>query len=381
MVERMSYFGVTTEKIDTAKHHPNADRLDICTLVGMTLQFVTGRDQYKPGEVVLYFPVDSVLPLELQGKMGVTGMLSGKNKDRVKTVRLRGEISQGLVGPQSLGEGAATISDDVCLTKSQWGVEIAEWLGVTKYEAAPIESKAGNLLPLPCGLSAYDIEGAERNVDAVKRLMFKQVVVTEKIEGQNFSVTYDSVEDRVYVNQRRYTIEEIDVGEHRLWKLARKADLIPTADPLSSLMDISFLGFLAGIYAGQRITVYGEAFGPSIQGNIYKVPETAVRLFDIKIDDEFLDFPTFVGLVHMHWRIDYRFFPSNPITVPVLFTGLLADWLEGQTIAQASSGPSALNANVLREGVVIRPFIEGRHPEIGRLIIKQRDPVYLANEK
>ncbi len=377
----MSYFGVTAEKIDTAKHHPNADRLDICTLVGMTLQFVTGRDQYKPGEVVLYFPVDSVLPLELQGKMGVTGMLSGKNKDRVKTVRLRGEISQGLVGPQSLGEGAATISDDVCLTKSQWGVEIAEWLGVTKYEPAPIESKAGNLLPLPCGLSTYDIEGAERNVDAVKRLMFKQVVVTEKIEGQNFSVTYDSVEDRVYVNQRRYTIEEIDVGEHRLWKLARKADLIPTADPLSSLMDISFLGFLAGIYAGQRITVYGEAFGPSIQGNIYKVPETAVRLFDIKIDDEFLDFPTFVGLVHMHWRIDYRFFPSNPITVPVLFTGLLADWLEGQTIAQASSGPSALNANVLREGVVIRPFIEGRHPEIGRLIIKQRDPVYLANEK
>ena len=377
----MSYFGVTAEKIDTAKHHPNADRLDICTLVGMSLQFVTGRDQYKPGEVVLYFPVDSVLPLELQGKMGVTGMLSGKNKDRVKTVRLRGAISQGLVGPQSLGEGAATISDDVCMTKSQWGVEIAEWLGVTKYEPAPIESKAGNLLPLPCGLSVYDIEGAERNIDAVKRLMFKQVVVTEKLEGQNFSVTYDSVEDRVYVNQRNYTIEEIDAGEHRLWKLARKSGLIPTTDPLSGLMDVSFLGFLAGIYAGQRITVYGEAYGPSVQGNIYDVREMQTRLFDIKIDDEFLDFPTFIGLIHMHWRIDWKFLASNPITVPVLFTGILADWLKGQTIAQASSGPSALNTNVLREGVVIRPFIEGRHPEIGRLIIKQRDPVYLANEK
>ncbi len=377
----MSYFGVTAEKIDTVKQHSNADRLDICTLVGMSLQFVTGRDQYKPGEVVLYFPVDSVLPLELQGKMGVTGMLSGKNKDRVKTVRLRGEISQGLVGPQSLGQGAATISDDVCMTKSQWGVEIAEWLGVTKYEPAPIESKAGNLLPLPCGLSAYDIEGAERNVDAVKRLMFKQVVVTEKIEGQNFSVTYDSVEDRVYVNQRNFTIEEIDAGEHRLWKLARNSGLIPTTDPLSGLMDVSFLGFLAGIYDGQRITVYGEAYGPSVQGNIYDVREMQTRLFDIKIDDEFLDFPTFIGLIHMHWRIDYKFFPSNPITVPVLFTGILAEWLDGKTIAQASSGPSALNTNVLREGVVIRPFIEGRHPEIGRLIIKQRDPVYLANEK
>ncbi len=377
----MSYFGVTVEKIDTAKHHPNADRLDICTLKGMTLQFVTGRDQYKPGECVLYFPVDSLLPLELQGKMGVTGMLSGKNKDRVKTVRLRGEISQGLVGPQSLGEGAATVSDDVCMTKSEWGVEIAEWLGVTKYEPAPIESKAGNLLPLPCGLSVYDIEGAERNIDAVKRLMFEQVVVTEKLEGQNFSVTYDPVEDRVYVNQRRFTIEEIDAGEHRLWKLARNSGLIPTSDPLAGLMDLSFLGFLAATYAGQLITVYGEAFGPGIQGNIYKIPAPQVRLFDIKINDEFLDFPTFIGLIHMHWRIDYKFAPSNPITVPVVFTGILAEWLQGDTIAYASSGPSALNANVLREGVVIRPFIEGRHPEIGRLIIKQRDPVYLANEK
>ena len=376
----MSYFGITVENIDTVKHHPNADRLDICTLVGMTFQFVTGRDQYKPGEVILYFPVDSIIPLELQGKMGVTGMLSGKNKDRVKTVRRRGEISQGLVGPQSLAEACASVSDDVCMTKSQWGVEIAEWLGVTKYEPAPIDTKAGNLLPLPCGLSVYDIEGAERNADAVMRLMFEQVVVTEKLEGQNFSVTYDPVEDRVFVNQRRFTIEEIEAGEHRLWKLARNSGLIPTSDPLSGLMDISFLGFLAGIYTG-RITVYGEAYGPSIQGNIYKVSTTQVRLFDIQIDDQFLDFPTFIGLVHMHWRIDYKFQPSNSITVPILFTGLLADWLEGQTIAQASSGPSALNTNVLREGVVIRPFIEGRHPEIGRLIIKQRDPVYLANEK
>ena len=73
----MSYFGVTVEKIDTAEHHPNADRLDICTLKGMGFQFVTGRDEYKPGESVLYFPVESILPLELQRKMDIEGMLAG----------------------------------------------------------------------------------------------------------------------------------------------------------------------------------------------------------------------------------------------------------------------------------------------------------------
>jgi len=375
----MSYFGVTAEKIDTVRHHSNADRLDICTLKGMAFQFVTGRDQYNAGEVVLYFPVDSLLPVELQRKMGVEGMLSGKNKDRVKTVRLRGEISQGLVGPQNLAEGWAAVSPDVCNTKAGWGVEIAEWLGVTKYEPAPIDTKAGNLLPLPCGLSAYDIEGAERNIDAVNRLMFEQVVVTEKVEGQNFSVTFDPVEHQVYVNQRNFTIEEIDVAEHRLWRLARKSNLIPVGVPrLSRRGDTapSFLEFLASVYPSQAITVYGEAYGPGIQGNYYGVPDVAVRLFDIKVGADFIDYPTFVGLIHMFWRNDYRH--ENPITVPVLFIGQLREWLEDRTIAEASSGPSTMNPNVIREGVVIRPFVEGRHPEIGRLIIKQRDPVYLA---
>lgn len=378
----MSYFGVTAEKIDMVRHHPNADRLDLCTLKDMAFQFVTGRDQYRVGEVVLYFPVDSLLPVELQRKMGVEGMLSGKNKDRVKTVRLRGEISQGLVGPQNLAEGWATMSPDVCKTKAEWGVEIAEWLGVTKYEPAPIDTKAGNLLPLPCGLAAYDIEGAERNIDAVKRLMFEEVVVTEKVEGQNFSVTYDPIEHQVYVNQRNFTIEEIDSAEHRLWRLARKSSLIPNSVypvPTSVVhrdVSESFLGFLAGIYPSQAITVYGEAYGPGIQGNYYKAQDIAVRLFDIKVGVDFVDYPTFVGLVHMFWRNDYKH--ENPIAVPVLFTGQLREWLEDRTIAEASSGPSTINPNVIREGVVIRPFVEGRHPEIGRLIIKQRDPMYLA---
>ncbi len=378
----MSYFGVTAEKIETVRHHPNADRLDICTLTGMSLQFVTGRDEWKPGRVVLYFPVDSVLPVELQRKLGLEGKLSGKNKDRVKTVRLRGEISQGLVGPQSLAEAAAVASADVVKTKSQWGVEIAEWLGVTKYDPPPIESKAGNLLPLPCGLSAYDIEGAERNIDAVARLMFEHVVVTEKVEGQNFSVTYDPVEDRIYVNQRRFTIEEVDEGEHRLWRLARRENLIPVGvadEPAWAVPVGSFMGLLSRIYPDQTITVYGEAFGPKIQGNYYKMRDAAVRLFDIKVGDEFVDFPTFVGLVHMFWRCDYRF--ENNIMVPILYTGTLAEWLDGRSISQASSGPSVINPNVIREGVVIRPFTERRHPEIGRLIIKQRDPVYLTGSE
>ncbi|GAG29377.1 unnamed protein product, partial [marine sediment metagenome] len=219
--------GVTIEKIETARHHPNADRLDICTLADSTFQFITGRDEYRPGDRVLYFPIDSILPIELQEKLGLAGKLAGKGKNRVRTVRLRGEISQGIVAPQNIAEAVAAQSPDIVNTKESWEEQITEYLGVTKYEPAPIQSKAANLKGLPVGLPVYDIEGAERHPYAVARLMDEQVIVTEKIEGMNFSVTYASAEDKIYVNQRKHTIEPIEGETHFFWQLARTNYLVP----------------------------------------------------------------------------------------------------------------------------------------------------------
>jgi hypothetical protein len=56
----------------------------------------------------------------------------------------------------------------------------------------------------------------------------------------------------------------------------------------------------------------------------------------------------------------------------------LKDWLNGQSIAEASNGPSRITPTLLREGIVIRPMREMREEMIGRLIIKQRSPQYLA---
>lgn len=51
----MAFFAVTLETIRSVVKHPQADRLDLCTLEGMDFQFVTLKDQFKPGERVLYF--------------------------------------------------------------------------------------------------------------------------------------------------------------------------------------------------------------------------------------------------------------------------------------------------------------------------------------
>jgi hypothetical protein len=93
----MAFFGVTSEHISAINVHPNADALELGKLEGMSFQFVIRRGAFKVGDEVFYFPIDTVFSDELAAVCGVLGKLAGSKKNRLKTVRLRGEISQGLV--------------------------------------------------------------------------------------------------------------------------------------------------------------------------------------------------------------------------------------------------------------------------------------------
>ena len=343
----MAFFGVTREKIGQIKEHPNADRLQLAKLEGINFQFVIGKDSYNPGDEVLYFPIDSVLPKNTAEALGLDGKLAGKNKDRVKTVRLRGEVSQGVVGPTSL------VPDNLDEK------EITQLLGVTKYEPPVVPCKAGNLIQLPVGLSAYDIEGAERNMDVVEHMMDMPVVVTEKLEGQNFSITWDATQQKIFVNQKNYSIEPVEGKEHDFWRVCREKGLFDTFDEV-----IKTFG------KDKNITLYGEFLGPGVQGNIYKLQEHEVRLFDLNINGDYLDAVAFIELFDIEKR------------VPTVFdSGTLRKFLMDQDVVEASHGVSSLNSGTFREGIVIKPEYEGRFDSIGRLIIKQRDPIYLSNEK
>ena len=72
-------------------------------------------------------------------------------------------------------------------------------------------------------------------------------------------------------------------------------------------------------------------------------------------------------------------FPDINVT-PVLFEGRLDDYLSGRSLSQASDGETAIVSakGKLREGIVIKPMIEEWTESVGRLIIKQRSPVYLG---
>jgi len=358
----VAFFGTTIEVIKTSVKHPNADKLSICTLEGIAFTFVTGIDQFKTGQKVIYFPIDSIIPDNLAKDLGVFGKLAGNRKNRLKTCKIRGVLSQGLVGN-------ITLIDDGCFYahwKLEKGLEaptpemITQFLGVTKYEPPVIPDKAGNLKQLPCDLGVYDIEGCERFHVPLEKLMDQKVWVLEKVEGSNGSVSCDHATGDIFVNQRRHTIEEIDGHEHAWWNIARKQGFIDFVKTIGSLY-------------GEVATLYFEVAGPAIQGNIYKLTEPTGFVFDLKIGSKFVSKGVMFSLLNQY------FGAGKYMHAPILSRDkTLREWLGGKTIAKASNFQSHLYPTKA-EGIVISPEIEQDDDTLGgRLILKQRSPEYLA---
>lgn len=348
----MSFFGVTVEEIKQVGPIPGADRIEVASLSGLDYSFVILKGQFKPGDKVLYFPVDSLVPIDVSRKMGLEGKLSGKNKDRIKTVKLRGQISQGIVTNLSL------VPEHVVVQGPQ---AITDCLGVKKYDPPEVPCHNAVLRGLPDGVPVYDIESADRYVEIAARLMDQEVMVSEKVEGSNFSVLVTS--SGVMVNQHNYTIIPKEGAEHTFWKVAQEQGIIDFAKSVSSAN------------GGKDVVVYGEMLGPGIQKNIYKLVKHKVLLFDVMVNRQWFDPEKFIFAIQ-------GFFGDLTSAVPILgdVGEPLSMWLGGKTIKEASNGMSVL-ADVLREGIVIKPMKEQMDPTLGRLFLKQRSPEYLAGEE
>lgn len=376
----MSKFAVEVRTISQVIQHPNADRLTIYKVDGLGYQFISNV-KYEVGDRVVYFPIDSVMPPRLIEAFELGTMLAGKEHNRVKTIRLRGQVSQGFVADLKsvipLIEDNEKHRDLVALlqlaTADLSTIDLTEVLGVTKYEPPAVPCQNGDLVPLPLGSSMYDIEGCDNFPDVVQWLIDQQipVMVTEKLEGQNFSVTVTN-QGEEFVSQRRFSIREKDGGEHDMWAVARREGWLDFAKKI--LQDLN----------ADDVTLYGEHCGPGVQGNYYKLKEQHVFCFDLKVNGQWLSASEWLDVMNGQ--------SFDPPTVPLLsdiHEGVLLDeWLDGRTLQQASNGKSKLWAENkfiakerLREGIVIRPFNHVTHPFEGtigsRLIIKQRDPVYL----
>lgn len=362
----MSTFGVTVERIGQIKPAQNADRLELATLEGKDYEFVVGKGSFSPGELVVYFPVDSELPAPLIEALELTGKLAHgtiptdgtpRPQNRVKTIKLRGNLSQGVVAKFAVVQGFLKNA----LSEIGVGMNLAHQLGVTKYEPPVVPSKGGNLVPLPELVSVYDIESAQNYTDLVERLMDEPVLITEKLEGAHWAATlYNDM--RLVVSQRRYAIDPIPGGAvHDWWKVLYAQGL-----------DRLLASLQTALKPKQCVTIRGEIVGPGVQGNYYGLSDHRVYPFEIEVDGAPIDAREFL-------RLSEAF---NFATVPIIWLEYpLTDWLDGDSLKDASTDISVVNPKKLREGIVIRPMAEQRDEQLGRVILKVRSPEYLAKSE
>jgi RNA ligase (TIGR02306 family) len=358
----VSTFGATIEVIHSIRPHPNADRLELATLHNMSYQFCVPKGQFVQGNMVYYFPIDSILPPPLIEALGLTGKLSGKDHNRVTTVKLRGEISQGLVAgtldPKMIEVLVTATGKPSFPATFTVGTDVTAAFGVTKYEPPEVSIKSGTLVPLPPLVSVYDIEGADRHPQAVRMLVDK-VSITEKLEGSHFSASL--YKDGTFaVCQRNYRIIP-DPGKTHDWHT------------LAELYDVEqCLNTLGRWLSSQNVvTVRGEVVGPGVQGNYYELKHRRIVFFELEVDGQPIDAMNALTLLGN----------AGLPTVPLLWTGYLPDFVGNKTLQEASNGTTALPdaaEGLLREGIVIRPMGELSLAGFGRLIIKQRSPEYLA---
>lgn len=356
----MSTFKVTVEQLRIMEH-PNADALELAE-VGL-YRAVVRKGQFKTGDWALYIPEQAVLPPDLIEELGLTGRLAGANKDRVKAVRLRGELSQGIVcRPAKLDvefELIASMLDAGMGFMPEEKSDYSEELGITKWEP-----------PIPVGM-AGDVEAASgllpwTDIENIKRFpdIFapgELVVVTEKIHGTCFLLTYNDMTGQVWVTSKgmggkSLALKESDTNLY--WRAAKKYKLAELAKDL------------ADTFHAERVGLYGEVYGKGVQDLHYGADASRDETLGFALFDAAFQLPGKPAQFFDAELWDLAVAPSarhagppQAPFVPVLYTGQY----DYDTIAALAEGKETVSGKELhtREGVVVRPHRETRSEATG----------------
>jgi RNA ligase (TIGR02306 family) len=333
----MSSLIVPVTTIEALRPHPNADRLELAEVLGW--QLVVPRGQYEVGKKLVYFPIDTILPLEVSERFGVTQYLS---KQRIRCARLRGEPSFGLAVPPD----------------QDWpiGENVAEFYGATKYEP-PVRVSAGDAeVDHPLFVTYTDIENM-RNFPAILQ-PGERVIVSEKIHGSQCRVGMIEGELMAGSKQvrRKRPAEDHFVGNTYWFPLSLES--------IQALL--SALG-----REHQQVILFGEVYGSKIQSFHYGLRDRNIgfRAFDLLLDGRYVNWPDFLAICAQY----------GVETVPAL-ASIAFDLHEVRRYSEGKTQLMETDAHI-REGVVVRPERERHDPSVGRVILKYVSDSYLFGEK
>jgi RNA ligase (TIGR02306 family) len=318
----------TVKRITDLRPIENADMIELASIGGWNV-VVAKNVGHKVGDLVIYCEIDSFLPVreefEFLRKSSYKKM-GDQEGFRLKTIRLRGQVSQGLILPISV----LNPPDTNIYVEPFEGLEVTEMLGIVKYEPPIPAELAGKVKGgFPSFIPKTDEERVQNLTSEYDGWRFQskhQFYVTEKLDGSSATFYF---KDGVFGVCSR-NLELLETEGNTFWKVARQLKLE------------EWLGTHETNYS-----IQGELIGESVQGNPYKIKGQTVRFYNaFNIDtQEYLGFPDFIKLIDS----------MGLETVPVLdINFMLPDTVE--ELLKYADAKSALNPNFDREGVVIRSF-------------------------
>lgn len=430
----MSTFTVQARRVEILPH-PDADMIELARVDGYVS--IVRREEYQTGELAVYIPEQAIVPLEILTDLGLlkrdretgevetledgtpVGGLAGREGNRVKAIRLRGVLSQGLlyrpripasscdgdliVEPAlepseletlgkidftSLDEGKTVIflgdrgEDGRALAAFRAafpghelieslveGRDYAETLGITKWVPPVPIDMAGKAYACSRITTYTDIENAKRFPGVLAD--GEEVVATEKAHG-TCTVLFLDVDGSFHVSSKGMAKQHLALEDERdeqgrprnaYWRSALQHEI---PEKLRLIRD-ELVG--ASSDGDTTVSLYGETLG--VQDLRYGLVkgQLSFHAFDLAMDGRYLDYDRFTELMDRY---------GIP-TVPVLYRGPFSD----EAIWEVASGKEQITGTEqhIREGAVVRPTVERQDMILGgRVVLKFVSDAYLLRK-
>lgn len=375
----MSTFTVPVVKIKAIEPIAGADAIELAVIGDY--RSVIRKGQYAVGDLVVYIPEQAILPEYLITELGLEGKLAGSDHNRVKAVKLRGQLSQGILYPIDYDSRSVSYTlkcSDGNYTFVKEGDNVADDLGIVKWNPPIPTHLSGEVYNAGRELTvAYDIENFKKYPDVL--VEGEDVAMTEKLHGSFCGV---GVLPRTHHDDKHYKREfvvfskglgadglcfkEVAINQDNAY--IRALEATGTFDKLRLLRDEMEEdgGF------DQPLFLLGEVYGPGIQTNFNYGDKQVFRMFDVVAG--------FRGDQH-YFSFDAKVFLANHIgvdMVPVLYRGPFSR----EVMYEHTDGMETVSGKQLhiREGVVVTPTEERYDMQIGRVILKSVSAAYLTRK-
>lgn len=282
---------------------PGADAIETARVLGWDV--VVRKDlNYQPGDPVVFFEIDSILPdLPIFEEM-LYGKPYSTRAARLKSKRFKGQVSQGYirhvadvipyVDPNEVPHNSYSYDLMLAGHPAMIGLDVSAMIGVVKYEPpATGEQVANTSYWLSPHVPRTDEDRVQSKPQLCAALQGLPYVITVKCDGQ--SGTFGLDDDGAYwVCSRNFRLKPGRGGTYdRVSDRYKLMEIIGTTYP--------------------EVVIQGEVCGPGIQGNRLGLSEPDLFVFNVFDKD--------AGRYLAH---DYMvaFCEGNGLkTVPVLETG------------------------------------------------------------